>query len=47
MTDDTLKWMKMIQVYATYRDNCPNTPALSFEDWYKDYYEEYSASDES
>ena len=33
MTDDTLN-----QMYATYRDNCPDTPALSFEDWYKDYY---------
>lgn len=26
------------QMYATYRDNCPDTPALSFEDWYNDYY---------
>ena len=33
MTDDTLN-----QMYATYRDNCPDTPALSFEDWYNDYY---------
>ncbi len=26
------------QMYATYRDNCPDTPALPFEDWYNDYY---------
>ena len=26
------------QMYATYRDNCPDTQALPFEDWYKDYY---------
>jgi|TARA_R110002020_G_scaffold402731_1_gene612859 hypothetical protein len=38
MTDNAEKVSRIWDMYVMYLNHGPDSPGLSFEDWYKDYY---------